>query len=134
MAYGAYQGWNFPSIKVEPPNTRYLKVIASPRATGYEKATVVFSHIPPRGTTGMHTHTSDEIMYFVGRGEGMVGGKKAVLETDSVVVAPAGVEHGCWNTSQTETLKLFCVFIPPLEEEGLIGELAEKTRNYLKDK
>jgi mannose-6-phosphate isomerase-like protein (cupin superfamily) len=134
MAKLFYEGWKFPAIKVESPNMRYLKLIASPETTGYNKATVLFSHIPPGGTTGRHVHAnSDEIIYFVGRGEGTVDGDKVKIETDSVMVAPMGVEHECRNTSETETLKLFCVFLPALEPSGALLELADKTNKYLKD-
>ena len=134
MPSGVYEGWKIPSLKVEAPDTRYLKLIASPAATGYENATVLCCHIPPGGGTGVHTHPSDEIIYFIGRGESILAGEKSKIETDSVVIAPAGVEHGCWNTSETETLKLFCVFVPPLEDTERIGELARKTREYLEGK
>ena len=130
-----YEGWKFPWVKVEPPTERYWKLIASPETTGYERASVLFSHLPPGGSTGMHTHPgSDEIMYFVGRGEGMIGDKKVKLETDSVMIAPMGVEHGCWNTSGTDTLRLCCVFVPPLKPTGLLAELVDKTKEYLKGK
>ena len=135
MAQRIYEGWKFPSVKAEPPNERYLKMLASPEVTGYEKATVLFSHIPPGGTGGMHAHPdSDEIIYVIGRGEGMIGGKKIKIETDSVMIAPMGVEHQCWNTSETETLKLLCVCIPPLKTTGLLDELARKTKEYIEGK
>jgi len=133
MSKLVYEGWKFPSIKVETPHIRYLKLIVSPETTGYEKATVLFCHIPPGGGTGRHTHpNSDEIIHFVGRGEGTIGGDKVQIETDSVMIAPMGVEHECWNTSETETLKLFCVFIPSLEPSEVLQELIGKTNKYLK--
>jgi len=133
MSEFVYEGWKLPSVKVEPPNMRCLKLIASPETTGYDKATVLFSHIPPGGTTGSHNHpNSDEIIYFIGRGEGTIDGKRVQIETDSVMIAPKGVEHECWNTSETETLKLFCVFIPSLEPSVVLKELIAKTNKYLK--
>lgn len=135
MSQWVYEGWEFPSVKAEPPNTRYLKMIASPEATGYEKATILFSHIPPGSTSGMHLHPdSDEIMYCIGRGEGKIGEETLKIETDSVIIAPMGVEHECRNTSETETLKIFCVFIPPLKAAGLLEELAHKTKEYIEGK
>lgn len=61
MAKFVYDGWDFPSVKAEAPNTRYLKIIMSPEVTGYERATILFSHIPPGSSTGVHTHPVDEI-------------------------------------------------------------------------
>lgn len=135
MSKCVYQGWKFPWAKVGPPQERYLKLIASPETTGYDKATVLFSHIPPGSTTGSHSHAnSDEIIYCIGRGECIVNGEKVKLETDSVIVAPMGVEHECRNASETETLKLFCVFTPPIKLNELLTGLAKKTKAYLKGK
>ena len=85
----------------------------------------------PASTTGMHTHPGDEIMYVVGRGEGQVGDEVSELQTDSVIYAPKGIKHECRNTSETETLKLFCVFIPPLEPTPMMEELIEKTKKMV---
>lgn len=127
-------GWEFPCICTKPPNERFIKIIESPETTGYQQATILFSHIPPGGTTGMHTHPdNDEIMYFVGRGETVLEGGRHKLETDSVLVVPRGVEHQCTNTSPTETLKLFCVFIPALKPSGPLLELVESTKKFLQE-
>jgi len=132
MSEYVYDGWKFPSVMAEPPNARFLKIIMSPEVNNYEEATILFSHIPPGSSTGMHTHTSDEIMYVIGRGESQVGDEVIKLETDSVIYAPKGVQHECRNTSETETLKLFCVYIPPLKPSPLLERLIEKTKEYLK--
>ncbi|MFC2052664.1 cupin domain-containing protein [Chloroflexota bacterium] len=131
MSKFVHDGWKYPSVQADPPNTRFLKVIISPEVNGYKEATVLFSHIPPGSGTGKHTHTSDEIMYVVGRGESLVGEEITKLETDSVIFAPKGIEHECRNTSETETLKLFCVYIPPLEPSPLLEKLTDKTKKHL---
>ena len=133
MSKFVFNGWEFPAVKADPPRERFLKLISCPETTGYDKATVLFSHIPPQSGTGLHAHPdSDEIMFFVGRGEGAIGAEKFKLETDSVLVVPKGVAHECRNTSATETLKIFCVYIPPLKLNPMLAELAEKTKQYLK--
>ena len=135
MTVQVYNGWELPAAKVAPPTERYLKLIACPETTGYEAATVLFSHIPPGSCTGKHAHPdSDEIMYFVGRGECLMDGKTIKLETDSVIIAPKGVDHECRNTSETETLKIFCVYIPPMKLNELLTGLAQKTREFLSSK
>jgi mannose-6-phosphate isomerase-like protein (cupin superfamily) len=135
MSKWVYNGWEFPSVRVEPPTERYLKLIACPETTGFELATVLCSHIPPKSSTGTHTHLdSDEIMYCIGRGVCIIGDERIKLEADSVIVAPKGVEHECQNTSETDTLKLFCVYVPPLKLNPLLAGLAKKTREYLESK
>ncbi|MBI2829809.1 MAG: cupin domain-containing protein [Chloroflexi bacterium] len=127
-----FRGWEYPSVTSEPPSVRHLKMIMSPEVNGYQKATVLFTCIPPGGTTGRHIHaTSDEIIYLVGRGIGQIGNETATLETDSVVLVPQGVEHEVRNTNDTDTLKLFCVFIPPLGPTPLIQQLIEKTKKHI---
>ena len=82
MPQFVFNGWELPSVKADPPRERFLKLISSPETTGYDKATVLFSHIPVGSGTGVHTHPdSDEIMFFVGRGEGAIGAEKFKLET-----------------------------------------------------
>lgn len=134
MSKFVYDGWAFPSVKADPPYTRCLKIIMSPEVSGYKEATILFSHIPPGSSTGVHTHGSDEIMYVIGRGEGQVADEVTKLETDSVIFAPKGVPHECRNTSETETLKIFCVYIPPLKPSPLLETLINKTKEYLKSK
>ena len=135
MARFVYNGREFPSVKLDPPNTRFMKMIMSPEINSYNEATVLLAYIPSGSSTGRHTHPGDEIIYIIsGRGEGHVGDEVAKLEADSVILAPRGTEHECRNTSETETLKLFCVFIPPLEPSPLLEKLIDKTREYLKGK
>ncbi|MDP6043178.1 MAG: cupin domain-containing protein [Dehalococcoidales bacterium] len=135
MSTSVYNSWEFPVAKVAPPTERYLKLIASPETTSYEKATILSAHIPPGGATGSHSHPdSDEIMYCVGRGECTMKGENREIETDTVIVAPMGVEHECRNTSKTETLKLFCVFLPAVKLSETLMAVVPETREYLQEK
>ncbi len=80
----------------------------------------------------MHTHPdSDEIIHFCGRGEAVVDGRVIPVEEDSVLVVKKGIEHEARNVSPTETLKLFCVFIPPMKLSPALTELAEETKRSL---
>jgi mannose-6-phosphate isomerase-like protein (cupin superfamily) len=129
MSKWIQKAWKLPSVKAESPSKRHFRMPFSPEVNDYKRATVLLVSIPPRSTTGMHAHPdSDEIMYFIGRGEATVGGEKAEIENDVVLLAPKGVEHESRNTSDTDTLKIFCVFLPPLKPNELLASLAEKTR------
>jgi mannose-6-phosphate isomerase-like protein (cupin superfamily) len=132
MSKHVFTGWDYPSIKADPPNERFLKMIMSPEVHSYNEATILFSHIPPGSTTGRHMHSSDEIMYVTGRGICTVEEEESELETDSVIFAPKNVEHECRNASDTETLKLFCVYIPPIKPSPLLENLIDKTQQYLR--
>lgn len=127
-----YKGQELPTAKFEHPTERYLKLITCPETTNYGQATVLLAYLPPGSTTGLHSHPdNDEIIYFIGQGEGTIAEEKVKIETDSVMVAPKGIEHECRNTSETETLKCFCVCIPPIELESTLSKIVDDTRKYL---
>lgn len=132
MTKQVYHGWEFPYARTPAPSERFLRLIASAETTGYDKATVLLVHLPPLGGTGRHTHPdSDEIIFVNGRGEGSVAGEKTKLEVDSVIVAPKGIEHEVRNISETESLKLYCIFIPPMKLSPTLQELVQPTKEYL---
>jgi len=103
-----------------------LRVILDPRLGNYDKATVMAVTIEPGGTTGLHEHTSDELIYVIsGRGRArLVNGGLAVerdVEEGYVIAVKAGARHETMNTGN-EPLKLFCIFIPPRTVEGYFAE------------
>jgi mannose-6-phosphate isomerase-like protein (cupin superfamily) len=117
------------------PGSRSIRVALDPRLGNYDKATVTAVTIEPGGTTGLHQHTSDELIYVVsGRGRATLVDGEVKLERDVeggyIIVARAGVKHETRNTGD-EPLKLYCVFIPPLPAEGYFAEalrLAKSSR------
>jgi mannose-6-phosphate isomerase-like protein (cupin superfamily) len=127
-----YQASAFPAYHVGPPDERFARLIMSPETTGYATNSVFLAEIPPGGAIPDHTHPeNDEIMYFVGTGEGLCDGKRFPLTTDSVMLAPRGTVHGIWNTSATEPLKLFCVFVPAQPPQERFKDLTRRTIEYL---
>lgn len=135
-----YQGWEFPAVKREAPAERFVKLIMSPETTGYPHCSVLLSVLFPGMTTTRHIHQdADELMYVVGRGKAYVDGQEFDLEEDSVIFTRRGQEHEVWNTSNAEMLKLFCVFIPPIQSRDLpsqtmLDELRQITEPYLKER
>ena len=124
--------WKVPGVKVPAPNERVLKILMSPEVTNTPRLTILVSIISPHSTTGLHTHEVDEFMYIVtGRGESTVAGEKSEVEPDVLLQVPAKVEHEIRSLSD-ETLKLFCVFSPPLKPQGFFEraiELAKSARS-----
>ena len=132
MSIWISKGWEMPCVKADPPVERFLKMIYSPEVNDYEGATVLFSHVPPGSSSGRHAHPdSDEIMYFLGRGIASLGHEDVEIQNDLVVLAPKGVEHEARNTSETETLKIFCVFIPPLKPNELLTKAAQLSKEKI---
>lgn len=114
--------------RVPKPCERTLKIIMSPETTGTKGLTCLASLIPPGSTTCSHTHAVDEIMYVAsGRAQCIVNKERFEIEPDSVAFAPKGTEHEVRNTGE-ETLKLICIFRPPLKPEGSIARATEVAR------
>ena len=129
MAY-LFDGMNVPGIKVSAPNERILKILLSPELGNTEKFTALFSILSPENTIDSHTHESDELMYVIsGRGEAICGDEKKEISADSIIWAPQNVKHFIKNNGD-ETLKLLCIFIPPLKPSGVFIEAIEKARTY----
>lgn len=120
-----YSVWKVDGVKVPKPNERVLKIIMSPETTGTKELTLLVSIISPKSTTGSHTHDVDEIMYIAhGRGVFISYGKRESVQSDQVVYAARGQVHEIKNTSE-ETLKLICVFYPPLKAEGYVKKAVD---------
>ncbi len=132
MSKWVSKSWEMPSVKASPPAERALKMLFSPEVNGYEKATVLLSIIPPGSQTDHHTHPeSDEIMYFLGRGEGTLGEERVKIEPDLIILAPKGVPHQVLNTSDSDALKIICVFIPPLKPSGVLAKAAQLSKEKI---
>lgn len=125
------KGWDVEGYKVAPPTERVLKVLMSPEVTDTSQLTALLSIITPGSTTGLHMHETDEFMYVVtGRGEAIIAGRKAAIEPDMLVHAPAKVMHEMKNTG-AETLKLFCVYSPPLKPRLHFEKAVEAAKDSL---
>jgi len=117
-------------VKVPFPNERVLKVLLSPEIGNTDGCTVLLSLISPGNGTGSHTHSSDEIMYIVsGRGMARVRNETSTIREGILLFAPRDVEHEVRNTGD-ETIKVFCVYVPPLKPAGYHAEAVTKAKEY----
>ncbi|MEM2569700.1 MAG: cupin domain-containing protein [Candidatus Bathyarchaeia archaeon] len=129
---------NVPGVIVPPPFSRELKVVLDPEVGNYNKATILLSYIEPKSSTGLHEHSSDEIMY-IAKGEGeAVEIKDEVQKIERVsegyvVYAPSNVKHEMRNLSD-DKMVLFCVYIPGLKASGYLGMAVEMAKKYFKER
>ncbi|HZR47407.1 MAG TPA: cupin domain-containing protein [Candidatus Manganitrophaceae bacterium] len=67
----------------------------------------------PGQTQKPHAHDGEDKVYYVVEGEGLfrVGNEERSIKAQSVVLAPAGVEHGVTNRSSQRLVVL--VFMAP---------------------
>ena len=125
---------NVPPASTDPPNPRHLKMLFCPELENYDKATILFSYVPPNTDSGLHSHPDcDEIMYFMGKGVFFLGDEEVKIEDDTVIIAPKGVPHGGKNTSTTESMKIFCVYIPPMKPVSIYQKAIDVSREKLKE-
>lgn len=105
-----------------PPHVRELKVLLSPAIQEVSKGlSVGVVTLPPGESGDPHTHdVSQEAWYVIsGKGKLIVGDESAELVPDSLVVAPAGVEHQIMNDSD-EPLKVLFFFSPAGPENSVM--------------
>ena len=122
--------WEIPGTKASPPYERLLTVIMSPEVTDTKQLTLLTSIIPPGSTTGPHKHEVDEFMYVAtGRGQFAEHGQGEIFEPDSFLFSRAGTEHEVKNTGK-ESLKLVCVYSPPLKPAGAFQDAVQLAREY----
>ena len=129
-----YNTMKFPYEEFGENPTRHVRLITSPQTTGEQGLSIVYTIIPPGAISEGHTHPDfDEYIFFESAGRAVVDGKEFDIPTKAVLHAKAGLKHECINISDTDDLRLFCVFTPPLKPYGKYDSLIKKTNEYLTD-
>jgi mannose-6-phosphate isomerase-like protein (cupin superfamily) len=96
-------------------NKNFRKVLST-----NQHSQVVLMSIEPGDDIGEETHEVDQILVFVeGEGQSVLDGKRAAVKAGSMVQVPAGTKHNFINKGE-EPLKLYTIYAPPEEEEGLV--------------
>ncbi|QYF86641.1 cupin domain-containing protein [Brevundimonas sp. PAMC22021] len=84
-----------------------------------EQCQIVMMSIEPGDDIGEETHDADQTTFFVaGEGQVVVDGSRSKVTPNHIVVIPKGALHNIINKGE-EPLKLFTVYSPPAEEEGV---------------
>jgi len=130
-----YNSMEFPYEEFGEEVKRQVRLIVSSQTTGEQRLSLVYSIVPPGTAAEGHVHPDfDEYIFFESAGRGILDGEEFEVPAKAVLHAKAGVKHECVNISESEDLKLFCVFTPPLKPYGKYDSLIEKTNEYLKIK
>jgi mannose-6-phosphate isomerase-like protein (cupin superfamily) len=84
-----------------------------------EQCQIVLMSIEPGDDIGEETHDADQTTFFVaGEGQAVVDGSRTKVTPNHIIVIPKGAKHNIINKGE-EPLKLFTVYSPPAEEEGV---------------
>jgi mannose-6-phosphate isomerase-like protein (cupin superfamily) len=83
---------------------------------------LVVMSLEPSENIGLETYldTDQFISVEEGSGKAILDGFVFELKPGSSIAIPAGTEYNIFNTSPTEALKLYTVYIPPDYSEGTI--------------
>ena len=84
-----------------------------------EQAQIVMMSIPAGEDIGEETHEADQTTFVVaGEGQVVVDGARTKVTPNHLVVIPKGSKHNIINKGEGE-LKIFTVYSPPAEEQGV---------------
>jgi len=91
-----------------------------------ENCQVVLMSIEPGEDIGEETHDADQTTFFVaGEGQAVVDGSRTKVTPNHMIIIPKGAKHNIINKGE-EPLKLFTVYSPPAEEEGIHHKTKEE--------
>jgi len=87
---------------------------------------VVLMSIQPGEDIGEESHEADQTTFFVsGEGQAVVDGHRTKVSANHMIIIPEGAVHNIINKGD-EPLKLFTVYSPPAEEEGVSHKTKEE--------
>ena len=90
------------------------KVLIDP-VTGSQKLMLLWAKHEPGSVTLPHTHDVEQAYYILsGKLKVTIEGQESVVEANSSILFPAGVEHG-FVAQGTEPTSFLIVFAPPVD-------------------
>ena len=95
---------------------------------------LVIMTLQPGEEIGMEHHTGHDqfIRVEAGVGVAILDGEKHALEDGVAVIIPAGVEHNVINTSQSEPMRLYSLYMPPEHPDGIVHATKAEADEYEK--
>lgn len=99
-----------------------------------ERSQLVIMTLKAGEEIGMEHHTGHDQFIRVEEGEGVaiLDGERHPLTDGVAVVIPAGTEHNVINTSDTSSLRLYSLYMPPEHPHGIIHKTKAEADEYEK--
>ena len=99
--------------------------------TGPHSQLVVMA-LKPGEDIGQETHPdTDQFIRVESReGKAILDLQEYILADGSALVIPSGAEHNVINTSSTEALKLYTLYMPPEHPDGTIHKNKAEAEEY----
>lgn len=97
-------------------NNKYRKVLYTSK---YSQ--LVLMSLEPKQEIGLETHQNNDQFFRIesGNGRAVIDGHEYQLSNGSAVIVPAGATHNIINESDSEPLKLYTIYSPPIIKTGL---------------
>ena len=91
-----------------------------------EQVQIVMMSIEPGDDIGEEVHDADQTTFFVsGEGQAVLDGHRTKCTANHLIVIPKGTKHNIINKGE-EPLKLFTIYAPPAEEQGISHKTKEE--------
>lgn len=86
------------------------------------RSQLVVMTLQPGDEIGLEKHDGHDQFIRVEAGEGVavMDGEKHALADGVAIVIPAGTEHNVINTSRTEPMRLYTLYMPPEHPDGIV--------------
>ncbi len=87
-----------------------------------ENSQLVLMTLQPNEDIGMEIHEENDQFFRIEKGVGQVIINETTYEVsdDFAVIVPAGAEHNVINTSASETMHIYTIYMPPHHADGTI--------------
>lgn len=89
---------------------------------------IVLMSLKPGEDIGSEVHPDNDQFFRFEQGQGKVVINEASYEVGDgdAVIVPAGAEHNVINTSETEDLKLYTIYMPAHHKDGIVRATKEE--------
>lgn len=96
------------------------------------RSQLVVMALAPGEEIGLERHEGHDqfIRVEAGSGVAILNGERHPLEDGVAVVIPAGTEHNVVNTSGSEKLRLYTLYMPPEHPDGIIHATKAEADEY----
>jgi len=92
-----------------------------------EKSQLVLMNLRPGEEIGEEVHDGDQFFRFEsGKGKAVLEGQDYEVSDGVSVMVPAGARHNIINTSETDNLKLYTIYMPPEHKDGTVHATREE--------
>lgn len=117
------KGYNDNIEQVSVDNTNFRHVLYTSK-----HCQLVVMSLKPGEEIGVEIHDENDQFFRFEAGEGqvMIDGNTSDVSDGSAVIVPAGIEHNIINTSSTDDLKLYTLYMPPHHKDGIVRATREE--------